>query len=1120
MKKLPLILLVLCATTLQAKNYYISTQGNDSNSGLTPAAAWQSITKLNTSFNLIVAGDSVLFKCAEIFYGSILIVKSGTAALPIVISSYGTGAKPIITGFSDLSSWVSVGAGVYQSTASNIKNSVNLVTLNNIPQAIGRYPNSDAPNGGYLTYESFSTTSITDNELTAIPNWKGAEVIIRKQHYQMEKCKITDQTNNTIRYTTTPTINPLSNLNVKPLNGTKGFGYFIQNDPRTLDKLGEWYYNSSSKAMQMFFGSANPSTYSIKVSTVDTLINVGMSNYITVNNIGFEGADLAAVYALNGSNITVQNCDIKLMGAKGIFLFNTSNTLIDNVSINYALCGAIDITSRHKSGATVRNCIIKNTAIYPGMGSRWDDNDYNGISVTVLSDGLIEYNKIDTTGYIGTRFQGSNFIIRNNVINYSAFIKDDGGSIYTYAGGTDAAPTDAFTNRTIKNNICINNPGAPLGAGGEVDVDGIYLDGRSMNIDILNNTVANIGVHGIYCVNSNNVNIRNNTSFNDGSSIGLTRNSWGSITNLSVKQNIFYPKYPTQTNFDYVNSGVNIPVANTIQSAMQSIGKIDSNYYAVPNATGFNYYYSLTEGGGWIFPKPLTFEGWKSFTKNDNATKLPAVQIATYQINSLISSNKVTNGQFTTNIAGITVEASNNTSKWDNTGKVTGTGSLSITPAIAGTDYSLVRSSVGAISSSKKYILRFTSVGSSSNGVVRAYIRKTSSPWNNLIAAQLQTFTTSKTVHEFLFDLPATDADGSFVIEVQQTSGTTYLDDIEFYEADVSPISIDDQLRLEFNATTIVKVISLGAKYIDVDSNVYNGTVTLQPFTSIVLIKSGAVDQNQVKALTADAGQAISIILPNNNTVLKGSATGIIKSYEWSKVSGPDAVVIATPTGATTQISNLTVGKYTFKFKVIDTKGDSVSAFVTVTATGILPVSLISFIGKTSHNKISLQWSASSEINVSSYNIERSSDGKTFEYVGHIESSNLADIQTNYTFDDDSPLQGTNHYRLVMIDKDGTFKYSKTISLDIQNVNPFTLLNVDLSGRKTSLKMGISSNVQRVVNLSVVNVAGMILYSKPVQLQRGLNFIDNKIPSFNTGVYYVTITSNQKVITRVVLSSN
>ena len=263
------------------------------------------------------------------------------------------------------------------------------------------------------------------------------------------------------------------------------------------------------------------------------------------------------------------------------------------------------------------------------------------------------------------------------------------------------------------------------------------------------------------------------------------------------------------------------------------------------------------------------------------------------------------------------------------------------------------------------------------------------------------------------------------MIEVQQASGTTYLDDIQFYEANVSPLSIDDQLRFEYNPTNAVKTISLEAKYIGVDSTVYNGTVTLQPFTSIVLLKSGAVQQT----LTVDAGKDISLILPANNTILKGTAYGTVASYQWTKVAGPDLVVIATPNNPSTQISNLIAGKYTFKLKVIDNNGDSVSAFVNVTASGVLPVTLVSFDGKITDKKIALEWMVSSEVNVNKYAIERSSDGQTFENIGQVISSNLADVQSNYGFADNSPMSGINYYRLVMIDKDGDFKYSKNYFL-------------------------------------------------------------------------------------------
>src|SRR6185295_3854543 len=132
-------------------------------------------------------------------------------------------------------------------------------------------------------------------------------------------------------------------------------------------------------------------------------------------------------------------------------------------------------------------------------------------------------------------------------------------------------------------NIVMNGIGASNGTRGDIDVDGIFLDGITMNVEVLNNSVANVGMNGIYSNNSHNVNIRGNTSFNNGSAVGISRYSWSSIKNLSIKQNIFYPKYSNQNNFSYVNTGVNTPVATTIQAAMQAMGNIDSNYMATPN---------------------------------------------------------------------------------------------------------------------------------------------------------------------------------------------------------------------------------------------------------------------------------------------------------------------------------------------------------------------------------------------------------------------------------------------------------------------------------------------------------------------------------------------------------
>ena len=79
----------------------------------------------------------------------------------------------------------------------------------------------------------------------------------------------------------------------------------------------------------------------------------------------------------------------------------------------------------------------------------------------------------------------------------------------------------------------------------------------------------------------------------------------------------------------------------------------------------------------------------------------------------------------------------------------------------------------------------------------------------------------------------------------------------------VSPKTITDvnDLRFEYNPTSVNKTIPLDGNYIDVKSRSYNGTITLAPYTSAVLIRNG-VATNQ--SPTANAGADQTITLPTS----------------------------------------------------------------------------------------------------------------------------------------------------------------------------------------------------------------------------------------------------------------
>ena len=97
-KTILIALSILFIADSKAEVYYVSSsQGNDSNNGLSIQSPFKSIEKLNTmQFN---AGDTIYFKSGDYWQGMFWIKGSGSYTNPIVIDVYGGSIRPIINGF-------------------------------------------------------------------------------------------------------------------------------------------------------------------------------------------------------------------------------------------------------------------------------------------------------------------------------------------------------------------------------------------------------------------------------------------------------------------------------------------------------------------------------------------------------------------------------------------------------------------------------------------------------------------------------------------------------------------------------------------------------------------------------------------------------------------------------------------------------------------------------------------------------------------------------------------------------------------------------------------------------------------------------------------------------------
>ena len=1110
MKTLLLLLLTLFANFANAKNYYISLTGNDANNGLTPLTAWKTITKFNTMFPAFVAGDSILFKKGETFYGTITPSTSG-----ITIAAYGTGANPIITGLNTVSSWSSLGGNIWEATVPRGLSTLNMVVLNNSIIPMGRTPNADSANSGYRMFESTSgNNSITDNQLNSTINWSGAELVARSQNFITVKSKITTHTGGTVNFATIP------GHSFKP-----NMGYFIQNDVRTLDQNGEWYYDTTggTKKIKMYYTSTPPS---IQVATLTNLVRMAYHNgsiksNITFKGISFIGSNEVIFQATFCNNLTIDSCIFSFAGLDAInnrysphlTIKNSTITSVNNVGIR-------DYFTHLTYNLVIKNNTIKKIALHPGMLSgRLDLYNETEIGTAIQlgsPNALVEENIIDSIGYCAIRLGlRDSQIVRKNAITNFCSVKNDGGAIYSSVRTLGVNPKNVGV--IIENNIISKSNDASNGTDrpGNVHARGIYLDANSSNIKVLNNIIFDVW-DGIYISQAQSNIIRGNTVYNTGNYKagkyisaafvigngveGFQQTRYNSITN-----NVFFGKKVDQLLYYQTDR----------HNSVDSIGIIDSNYFANPIN---DYPTHLTNTTASSVISLFSLKAWKSnYSIYDTHSKGSPIKIPQFTYTT-VGLNKTLNEFFTSNITGSQSSSVhlNHTLTWDNTSQITGAGSAKLTSNVSGKDFTSVYQVIGPIEKTKKYILKFKTKGNK-NGSYKTYIQQWTGSYAYITSFQMGSIGVGVEQHEVVFSGEhSTQPNAAIFIQFSQDSSTVYLDDVQFFEATVTPVNVDEYLRFEYNPTNFEKKISLLGNYMSVDSTFYSNTVTLQPYTSIILLKK----ENDTAKLLADAGKDISLILPINSTTLIGTATGNVSKYQWKKVLGPSQFSISTPNSPSTIVSNLKAGKYTFQLKITNSSGDSSLSNVQVIVSSTLPVKLIDFTAKTIEDKITLKWHTSSEINVSYYGIERSSNGQIFKSIGEAISYNRTNIQSNYSFNDNLPLKGVNFYRLAMVDKDGAVEYSKIIVESVKDFSDLSIINLSISSISSSIRLGINSNDEKNIMLAVADVNGRMILTSSFLIKKGYNAIEKIFPTQSTGVYYVKLIDNNQSITRSVFSGN
>lgn len=222
------------------------------------------------------------------------------------------------------------------------------------------------------------------------------------------------------------------------------------------------------------------------------------ADYLTFDGITVKGTRADAV-VINGNNNTVQNCLIKNVAGNALIMTG-SNNLAYNNEITHTGKGGIILDGGDSESLTPGNSKADNNYIHD-----WSEiyQTYQP-AVTLLGVGNVcSHNEMANSPHEAITYKGNNHIIEYNNIHDVCLLSNDAGAIYS-------GRSWVWYGNIIRYN-CIYNVGS-----GEHKPDGIYLDDALSGQQIYGNLLINIPRNAIHIGGGRDNVVENNIIVNSG----------------------------------------------------------------------------------------------------------------------------------------------------------------------------------------------------------------------------------------------------------------------------------------------------------------------------------------------------------------------------------------------------------------------------------------------------------------------------------------------------------------------------------------------------------------------------------------------------------------------------
>ena len=176
-------------------------------------------------------------------------------------------------------------------------------------------------------------------------------------------------------------------------------------------------------------------------------------------------------------------------------------------------------------------------------------------------------------------------------------------------------------------------------------------------------------------------------------------------------------------------------------------------------------------------------------------------------------------------------------------------------------------------------------------------------------------------------------------------------------------------------------------------------------------------------------------------------------------------------------------------------------------------ISLVSFTGKVEENANVLNWVTGSEYQNNFFTIARSTDGINFKSLATINGAGTSTSEKYYSYSDKNAPSGVAYYRLSQTDYDGSVTVVEELVVLVRDTHGLSVTSVIPNPTLGESLVSFHNPVNGLVEVRVFDVAGKLIQNKMINAINGLNSVNINLTDSARGVYFVTISSVETVVT-------